>query len=187
MNRRAFLRKAAVALGALAFGPFDRALSGASSGVGVVEIAATASEDMTGVFFDPIGIFIEPGTTVRWRLERSFHSTTAYHPQFGNRELRIPEEAEPWDSGMLLAPGSTFEVTLTVPGVYDYFCAPHEFAGMVGRIIVGRAEGPGALPFNYGAARGWNPVPKAAQAAFPSIEAILAEGIVRAGALDSSP
>ena len=34
---------------------------------------------------------------------------------------------------------------LTVEGVYDYFCAPHEMAGMVGRIIVGR---PGAQPFD---------------------------------------
>ena len=37
-------------------------------------------------------------------------------------------------------PGESFEVELTEPGVYDYFCIPHEHAGMVGRIVVG---GPG--------------------------------------------
>ena len=63
-------------------------------------------------------------------------------------------------------------VTLTVPGVYDYFCAPHEVAGMVGRIIVGRPGGPGT------AAPGED-VPPAAQAAFPSVQRIMAEGIVR--------
>ncbi len=27
-------------------------------------------------------------------------------------------------------------VRLSVEGIYDYFCKPHEFAGMVGRIVV---------------------------------------------------
>ena len=38
-------------------------------------------------------------------------------------------------------PGESFAVELTEPGVYDYYCIPHEHAGMVGRIVVG---GPGA-------------------------------------------
>jgi hypothetical protein len=33
-------------------------------------------------------------------------------------------------------PGESFSVTFDTPGVYDYFCVPHEQAGMVGRIIV---------------------------------------------------
>ena len=28
-------------------------------------------------------------------------------------------------------------MTFTVEGVYDYYCVPHEHAGMVGRIVVG--------------------------------------------------
>ena len=55
---------------------------------------------------------------------------------------------------------------------------------MVGRIIVGEPSGPGALPFDYfegdPAAQDWQPVPTAAQAAFPRIEAIMHAGIVRA-------
>ena len=54
----------------------------------------------------------------------------------------------PWDSKYLL-PGKVFEIELTVEGVYDYFCTPHEAAGMVGRLIVGKPAGPGALPFDY--------------------------------------
>jgi len=84
-----------------------------------------------------------------------------------------PEAAAPWDSGFLVKPGDTFEVTFTVEGVYDYFCLPHEAAGMVGRIVVGRPGGPGALPFDYFAGRpttqAWVPVPEAARAAFRAL------------------
>lgn len=48
-----------------------------------------------------------------------------------------------------MEPGESFEITLPLPGVYDYFCAPHEATGMVGRVIVGRPGGPGTLPFDY--------------------------------------
>jgi plastocyanin len=55
---------------------------------------------------------------------------------------------------------------------------------MVGRIVVGRPAGPGTLPFDYfegdPAASGWRAVPKAAQATFPAIEAIMSERMVRA-------
>jgi hypothetical protein len=110
------------------------------------------------------------------------HTTTADHPRNANHSLRIPETAEPWDSGFLVNPGDRFEVTLTVEGVYDYFCLPHEAAGMVGRIVVGRPAGPGTQPFDYFVGRhgtgGWGRVPPAAQAVFPSVEAIVTLGLV---------
>jgi hypothetical protein len=94
--------------------------------------------------------------------------------------LRIPTNAESWTSDLLL-PKQTFEVRLTEEGVYDYFCAPHEEAGMVGRLVVGRATGPGAQPFDYFKAEGrdWKAVPPAALKAFPSIEQILSQKVVR--------
>ena len=98
--------------------------------------------DGAQVGFDPIGLKVAPGTTVRWVVEANVHTTTAYHPANGGHPLRIPEHAAPWDSDYLVEPGQTFEVTLTAEGVYDYFCTPHEVAGMVGRIIVGRPAGP---------------------------------------------
>lgn len=42
--------------------------------------------------------------------------------------------------------GGNWEYTFTVPGVYDVFCGPHEQYGMVMRIVVGEATGPGAQP-----------------------------------------
>lgn len=149
-----------------------------------VEIRMTQSADGNSVYFDPIGIQIEAGDTVRWIQISNYHSVTAYHPKNDNHELRIPEQAEPWDSGVLVGtypgPNSSFEHKFTVEGVYDYFCRPHEQAGMVGRIIVGKPlDGPGIKPFGYAPEKKWKVVPKAAQMHFPSVEEIMAKGVVR--------
>jgi hypothetical protein len=81
--------------------------------------------------------------------------------------------------------GAAFDVTLTVPGVYDYFCLPHEAAGMVGRIVVESAVGPGSLAFDYFHGRPgtseWLPVPDAARRVFPSTARILRDRVVRVG------
>jgi plastocyanin len=149
---------------------------------GVVKILMRSDQTGANVWFDPIGILIEPGQTIRWVVTESVHTTTAYHPQNNNHSLRIPEAAEPWDSGYLVNPGDQFNVTLTIEGVYDYYCTPHEKAGMVGRIIVGKPTGPGAQPFDYYKGRPgtqiWESVPEAAEKEFPGIERIMREKIV---------
>jgi len=147
----------------------------------VIDVRMRSDEQGGMVHFDPIGVLLQPGQRVRWTCEANVHTTTAYHPQNANHSLRIPADARPWDSRYLL-PGKIFEIELIVGGVYDYFCTPHEAAGMVGRLIVGKPAGPGALPFDYFIAdpqqRGWRRVPKLAQAAFPKIDEILAAGAV---------
>lgn len=150
----------------------------------VVEVRMITSADGAQVYFDPVGIHLRPGDSVRWIQVNGYHSVAAYHPANGNRELRIPEEAEPWDSDILLGQypnnGASFEHTFTVEGVYDYFCLPHEAAGMVGRIVVGKpGSGPATRPFNYAPEKRWKPVPAAAQAQFPSIETIANQQVVR--------
>jgi len=128
------------------------------------DVRAIMSSDGARVYFDPVLLRIAPGDTVRWIQVSGYHSVAAYHPTNGDRELRIPDGAQPWDSGVLLgefpARGSTFEHTFTVPGVYDYFCQPHEAAGMVGRIVVG-AGAPRA--FGHSPERHWKAVPEAAR------------------------
>jgi len=148
-----------------------RAFAQSSSQVVEVHMKGDAAGAVVG--FDPVGVFLQPGQIVRWICDANVHTTTAYSPKNDNHSLRIPETAAPWASDFLL-PGQTFEVKLNVEGVYDYFCAPHEMAGMVGRLIVGKAVGPGSLPFDYFVAQGrtWEPVPLAAQKAFPSMAEI---------------
>ncbi|MEO8837788.1 MAG: plastocyanin/azurin family copper-binding protein [Herbaspirillum sp.] len=179
ITRRTCLKTSALIGAGLAFPE----LAYSASKQRIVEIQMWGSQDGSKVGFDPIGVWIEPGQTVRWVLNSSVHTTTAYHPKNGNHSLRIPEAAVPWDSGYLINPKDHFDVTLTTEGVYDYFCIPHEMAGMVGRIIVGHATGPGAQPFDYfkhdPKAAKWLAVPAAAAKAFPSVADILHKKIVR--------
>lgn len=97
-----------------------------------------------GTHFDPHIVWVESGGTVTWRLESGSHSATAYHPDVG-APRRVPEGSASWDSSVLTEAGVTFERTFETPGVYDYFCRPHESAGMVGSVVVGRPGdgGPG--------------------------------------------
>lgn len=94
-------------------------------------------------YFDPIGLHVEPGDTVRWVIDEGAHSTTAYEEGNGGAgETRIPEAAESWNSGTLLQQGATFEYTFEEEGTYDYFCIPHKTLGMIGRIVCGSPGGP---------------------------------------------
>jgi hypothetical protein len=56
---------------------------------------------------------------------------------------------------------------------------------LVGRIVVGKPEGTGALPFDYFKGKvgtaDWLAVPAAAQRAFPGVERTLRERFVRGG------
>jgi plastocyanin len=181
-TRRGFIRAGGAVLAGLALPSWRLAPAAAGA---LVEIAMRSDPAGSKVWFEPVGLLVDPGTTIRWLVKENVHTTTAYHPKNGHHSLRIPEGAAPWDSGFLVNPGDHFDVTLTVPGVYDVYCMPHEAAGMVGRIVVGKSAGPGALPFDYfqgSAGTGdWLPVPAAAQRNFPGVERILRERIVRVG------
>lgn len=98
-----------------------------------------------GSFFDPIGLFVEPGEAVTWEIRSDAHSATAYHEDhFMAVETRIPADAAGWDSETMRGVGETFTHTFETPGTYDYFCIPHKAYGMVGRIVVGQPGGPAA-------------------------------------------
>ncbi|MEA5386804.1 plastocyanin/azurin family copper-binding protein [Haloarculaceae archaeon H-GB11] len=93
----------------------------------------------SGTHFEPHVVRVNPGGAVTWELESGTHTTTACHPDT-DRPLRMPDDATPWDSGMLSEQGATFEHTFETEGVYDYVCVPHEATGMLGSIIVGEPD-----------------------------------------------
>ena len=113
-------------------------LLGGSTAVSIGATGTTGAQEIPVVsmgndYFDPVGLHVEPGTTVQFELETGSHSATAY-------EDRIPATATPFDSGTISQ--GTFEYTFETPGTYDYYCIPHESRGMVGRVVVGEPAGP---------------------------------------------
>jgi plastocyanin len=148
----------------------------------VVEIRIHGSPDGSHAWFDPVGVLVQPGQTIRWvNLDPVYrHTTTAYHPKNSDHSLRIPNDAEPWNSDYL-RPNETFSIRLTEEGVYDYFCIPHEKGGMVGRIVVGRPVGPtGQLVGNASLEPVVRATAKPTQLSFPSVEEIIRLGVIRA-------
>lgn len=101
-------------------------------------------------YFDPVGLYVEPGDTVEWVIESGAHTATSYSKSNQRASVtRIPKEAAPFDSGMLEKKGAAYSYTFEVPGTYDYYCSPHKTLGMVGRIVCGEPGGPaqkGSIP-----------------------------------------
>ena len=168
LSRRGMLRIGGVVLAGL---PLSRA---AAQNSDVVEITMSGNKDGSAVWFDPVGVLVRPGQTVRWtnRDPGNSHTSTAYHPDNDDHPLRVPARASPWDSDYLL-PDQSFETVLNIPGVYDFYCVPHEHAGMVGRLVLLPEDGSVPVPPTG------SPVAGAEAVLFPSVEDIVRLGRVR--------
>ena len=123
-----------------------------------------------GVFdarFDPIGVHVQPGTTIRFVNVEYQHTSWSYYAGPGSDDSnRIPEGAAPWATPMRLAGGYT-DIVVTVEGVYDFRDPAAEIMGMVGRIVVGD---PNASP-----AKDPSELPERAQENLPPVDVILAQ------------
>lgn len=107
-------------------------------------IAPVEGQPIPEFYFEPAGLYIEPGDTIVFVANSPHHTVTAYHPLQGKPQ-RVPDGVEPFSSPMIPV-GQTWEYTFDVPGVYDVWCGPHEDYGMVMRIVVGEATGPATEP-----------------------------------------
>jgi plastocyanin len=124
----------------------------------------------TTYYFDPIGLYVDPGESVTFRIDSGDHSATAYtDSSVGSAERRIPDGADGWNSDTINRGG--FEHTFSIEGTYDYYCIPHRNAGMVGRIVVGTPGGPAED----------SPVP---DGEVPDSDRIVEDGSVSFGAFD---
>ncbi len=94
----------------------------------------TMTNDLT---FQPRTVRIKAGETVTWRNTSNLVHTVTADPELASdpSSIKLPTGAEPFNSGDL-QPGQTFSRTFEVAGEYNYFCIPHESAGMLGTIIV---------------------------------------------------
>lgn len=101
---------------------------------------------MTAVSFDPAELTVQKGDEVAFEFAGGEpHSVTAY-------EEKIPEGAEYWASGGFdsqqaaevgwengegaVASGQSYVHTFETVGTHEYYCIPHEAAGMKGTIVV---------------------------------------------------
>lgn len=122
---------------------------GAGSNADDVTNTIAMTTDGSSYYFDPVGLYVEPGETITWKIVVPPHSSTAYKKGNGPASVtRIPKGAKAWDSGLLSQKGATFQYTFSVKGTYDYFCTPHKSLGMVARIVCGEPGGPavGSMP-----------------------------------------
>jgi len=87
--------------------------------------------------FEPDHITIHSGDTVEWKNTSVLvHTVTDQPERAGNpKDAVLPKGASGFDSGNL-APGATYRHSFSAPGRYQYFCKPHEAAGMTGVITV---------------------------------------------------
>lgn len=147
----------------------------ATAGTGTVIDGGGSSGTTVGMYtegesyyFDPVGLFVEPGATVEWTLESGSHSATSYSSgNTGAETTRIPQGASGFDSGTISS--GSFTHTFETAGTYDYYCIPHKTLGMVARIVVGEPGGPatqGQIPDQPG------------EGSVPSSEVIVQQGSV---------
>lgn len=96
-------------------------------------LTVVVAGSMDNARFIPDQLTIQTGDVVRFEVHEGIHTVTAYHPN-NRRDLGIPEQANSFDSGPI-ATGDIWYLKVSVRGVYNYFCIPHESMGHTGQII----------------------------------------------------
>lgn len=99
---------------------------------------AAATVNMTGSLnYEPRSVTVRAGQAVEWvNTSQVPHTVTADASKANDpQHVRLPQGAEPFHSGTI-GPGERYRRVFTVPGRYQYFCVPHEGAGMVGELVV---------------------------------------------------
>ena len=133
---------------------FMRAATGAAAAAGAAGTAAAESQDEEGgegggteevvvgpggsLEFDPADLTIQPGTTVHWTWDSDNHNVVpSEKPDDSDFEGTEGGDSQTFDTG------HEYEHTFEVEGDYEYYCTPHEQAGMVGTITVSEDAGGG--------------------------------------------
>jgi plastocyanin len=95
--------------------------------------------------FVPDTVNISVGDTVRWTWESDFHSVSSGTPCTEDGQFCSPDNMN-CEVGILNDTGFVYEFTFTQPGMYQYFCHLHCFAGMTGVVNVLPAVRPSPAP-----------------------------------------
>jgi plastocyanin len=140
MEHKRVTRRRALQLGAVGVsGAIAGCLGGGDPGYDI---------GMTAVAFLPQVFTIAVGETVTWRNTSSRgHTVTAYDDAIpsdaaffasgGYTDTASAVEGFSEELGGMIGSSEEYEHRFETPGRYEYYCIPHEQAGMVGTITVG--------------------------------------------------
>jgi hypothetical protein len=117
-------------------------------------VTATHSATIASFTYTPFDVRIEVGDTVEWRnADPTVHTVTASRGEFTSGSMRQ---------------GQLFRATFTVPGVYPYFCEPHEqMRGTVS--VVGPPSTSAPVATTTTTALSYAPAPGTITTSFPSV------------------
>lgn len=109
-----------------------------------VELHYPSQHDSQGPIpfhFSPMGLHVEKGDIIRFDFKTPDHTVTPYHLEHG-RQQRVPRDAKPFSAPVIRSNLQTGEhgfwlYEFNSEGIYDLYCAPHEFLAMVMRVVVG--------------------------------------------------
>ena len=107
-------------------------------GASLAASAATTSVKITDLLqFEPKHVVIQTGDSVEWQNESVLVHTVTADPGKAARaeDVALPKGAQAFDSGNL-DHDAHFRHRFSKPGLYRYFCIPHEATGMVGEVEV---------------------------------------------------
>ncbi|SFL03729.1 plastocyanin [Halogranum rubrum] len=104
---------------------------GSSGGMSKTVIVGPGNE----LVFDPAEVEVTPGSTITWVWESDNHNVV---PE------SVPEGAS-WEGtggdSEVFNTGHEYSHTFETEGTYEYYCAPHQSAGMVGSVSVSQDAG----------------------------------------------
>jgi len=119
---------------------FLRTAGGATAAAGAVSASGSAAAQTTkevvvgpggSLVYDPETVYVKPGDTVNFVWESDGH----------NIVVESQPEGANWEgteggAGDLYDTDHEYSHTFETKGEYQYFCAPHKGAGMVGTVVV---------------------------------------------------
>ena len=95
--------------------------------------AVKLGSDSGGLVFDPATVTISKGDSVTWTNNAGFPHNIVFDedavPSGVNAEALGHED-------YLNAPGESHTMKFTESGTYEYYCEPHQGAGMQGKVVV---------------------------------------------------
>jgi len=101
-------------------------------------LSANAAEvklgtDSGGLQFVPSSVTIKKGDSVTWKNNAGFPHNVVFDEDECPSGVDVDKLS---NEDYLNAPGETVTRTFNVAGEYNYYCEPHQGAGMAGKIIV---------------------------------------------------